>query len=135
MPTQSTYASPGYSGPRWTLGAGLITLGVHTQMTFVAPTDTKMLWTCRQAATKSAAVVFCRPQGYQLPFISCASVIATGRFSVRTSRANALTYSSLSPAAILAIGTFVGSQLISGRAPYWYARRTPDASKPSMKPS
>ena len=39
---------------------------------------------CRQAATNSAAVVWSVPHGYQLPFISCPKLIATGRLNAAT---------------------------------------------------
>ena len=43
---------------------------------------------CRQAATNSAAVVCCVPHEYQLPFISCPKLIATGTPRVCTAFAN-----------------------------------------------
>ena len=84
MPSQSTYPSPGQYGFSRTVGTGLMTLGLHTQMTLVAPSSWKRSWMCRHALTKVAAVVSLVPHGYQWPFISCAKLIATGTAVLRT---------------------------------------------------
>ena len=50
------------------------------------------------------------PHGYQLPFISCPKLSATGTFSARTALANWVTYASLCPAAMDWMLALYGSQ-------------------------
>jgi hypothetical protein len=65
-------------------------LGLHTQMTLVAPTLVKMSCTCRHAWTYSPGRLPERlsDHGYQMPFISCAKLITTGHLWSRTPWAN-----------------------------------------------
>ncbi len=65
-----------------------MSFGFHTQITLLAPACANRLWIRRHAATNSAGVVCVVPHGYQLPFISCPKLSATGSFSARTALAN-----------------------------------------------
>ena len=65
--------------------------GFHTQITLVAPAAANRSWMCRQAATNSAGVAWVVPHGYQLPFISCPKLSATGPWNAATALAKLLT--------------------------------------------
>src|SRR5215813_5661788 len=80
MPTQSTYATPGYQARSGQGSWFQMSLMVHTQMTRGALIRA---CTCRHAARNSLGLAWPHPHEYQTPFISCPKDKNTGLFSER----------------------------------------------------
>src|ERR1039457_1191932 len=114
MPTQVTYFRPGHHS----LGGVSFLLPVHSQITLVTLAAVNASWMARHAAMNVAGVTWPEPHGYQVPFISCPKLRATGPPNALIASAydarNELSW----PAAIAATSPFShGCSWITGSAP------------------